>query len=102
MFPIVLSLGHRLGYSRRGIGAGHMADDGETWARRTAQHVVDGLLAASERYRTPDQIALLREVVRRVLWHMPNSSDEIRDLARYFYLENLRQLDPRDDEPPER
>jgi hypothetical protein len=47
-------------------------------------------------------MALLREVARRALWHMPNSSDEVRDLARHLYLENLRQPHPRDDDPPER
>jgi hypothetical protein len=55
----------------------------------------------SERYPAPDQMALLREVARRALWHMPNSSDEIRDLARHFYLENLHQPHPRDDDQPE-
>ncbi len=83
-----------------------MADDGqqsrETWARRAAHHIVDGALAAIERYPAPDQMALLREVARRALWHIPNSSAEVGDLARYFYLENLRQPHPRDDDPPER
>ncbi len=81
-----------------------MADDGqqprEAWARKAAHHIVDGLLAASERYPAPDQMALLREVARRALWHMPNSSDEIGALARHFYLDNLRQPQPRDDDPP--
>jgi hypothetical protein len=54
----------------------------ETWVRKAAHHIVDGELAAIERYPAPDQIALLREVARRALWHMPNSSDEVRDLAR--------------------
>jgi hypothetical protein len=73
----------------------------EIWARRAAHHIVDGVLAVSERYPAPDQMALLREVARRALWHMPNSSDEIRDLARHFYLENLHQPHPRDDDQPE-
>ena len=81
-------------------------DDAEakrtSWARRAAQRIVDGVLTASERYPAPDQTALLREVARRALWHMPNSSAEVRDLVSYFYLENLRQPHPRDDEPPER
>jgi hypothetical protein len=81
-----------------------MADEGqqlrEAWANRAAHHIVDGVLAAIERYPAPDQMALLREVVRRALWHMPNSSDEIRDLARHLYLENLRQPHPRDADPP--
>ena len=41
-----------------------MTDDGqqsrETWARKAAHHVVDGVLAAIERYPAPDQMALLR------------------------------------------
>jgi len=75
-----------------------MTDSGqqsrETWARKAAHHIVDGVLA-------PDQMALLREVARRPLWHMPNSSDKVRDLARHFYLENLHQPHPRDDDQPE-
>jgi hypothetical protein len=51
-----------------------MTDDGqqsrETWARKAAHHVVDGVLAAIERYPAPDQMALLREVARRALWHI--------------------------------
>ena len=74
-----------------------MVDDGqqsrETWARKIAHHIVDGVLAAIERYPAA-------EVARRALWHMPNSSDEVRDLARYLYLENLRQPYLRDDAPP--
>ena len=65
------------------------------WARKNAQHIVDGLLGATERAPspppTPDQVALLREIARRALWHMPNSGDEIRDLARHFDVENLRR-----------
>jgi hypothetical protein len=81
-----------------------MTDDGqqsrETWARKAAHHIVDGVLAAIERYPAPDQMALLREVARRALWHMPNSSDEVRDLARHLYFENLHQPYTRDDDPP--
>ena len=47
---------------------------------------------------TPDQIALLREIVRRAIWHMPNSCDEARELIRYFDIENLREPHPGDDE----
>jgi hypothetical protein len=72
------------------------------WARKAAHHIVDGVLTAVERYPVPDQTALLREVARHALWHMPNSSDEIQNLARHFYLENLRQPHPRDDVAPER
>jgi hypothetical protein len=71
------------------------------WAQRTAQQIVDGGLTAAERYSAPDQHALLREIARRALWHLPNSSDEIRDLARHFYLANLRKPQPGDDDVPD-
>jgi hypothetical protein len=32
---------------------------------------------------------MLREVARRALWHMPNLSGELQDLARHFFIENL-------------
>jgi hypothetical protein len=61
----------------------------ESWAKRNAQYLVDGILGISERsgwpWRpTPDQIALLREIARRAIWHMPNSCDEARELVRSF------------------
>jgi len=75
----------------------------ESWAKRTALHLVDGALAATERsagpHPTPDQIILLREIARRALWHMPNSDDELKKLRDFFKLEKLRQR-PGDDEPP--
>ena len=80
--------------------ADHDQQSREAWARKAAHHIVDGVLAAIERYPAPDQMALLREVARRVLWHMPNSSDEVRDLARHLYFENLRLPHTRDDDPP--
>jgi hypothetical protein len=76
----------------------------ESWARISAHHLVDGALAASERsggpLPSPDQVALLREIARRALWHMPNSADEARKLVRYVDIENLRQPNPLDDELP--
>ena len=65
----------------------------DTWAKRNAQHLVDGILGASERsgwpwHPTPDQVALLREIARRAIWHMPNSQEEVRALVRYFESEN--------------
>jgi hypothetical protein len=76
-------------------------DQRTLWARKNAQYIVDGLLGATERTPSPlptsDQVALLREIARRALWHMPNSGDEIRDLARHFDVENLRR---RRDDPP--
>jgi hypothetical protein len=76
----------------------------EAWARATANHVVDGALRASERTQGPspsaDQVALLREIARRALWHIPNSGDEVRELRRFFFdIENLRQPHPLDDGP---
>ena len=72
------------------------------WACRSAEHIIDGILAAIERYPRTDRTALLREIARRALWHMPNSGDEIRDLARHFDIENLRQPHPGDDALPEK
>jgi hypothetical protein len=71
------------------------------WACRAAERIVDGVLTAIERYPSGDRAALLREVARRALWHMPNSSGELQDLARHFFIENLRQPHPRDSDPPE-
>jgi hypothetical protein len=87
-------------------GQGQMTDEHsrETWARATAHHIVDGALSASERsggpLPSPDQVALLREIARRALWHIPNSADEARNLVRYVTIENLRQPNPLDDDPP--
>jgi hypothetical protein len=76
----------------------------KTWARATAHHIVDGALSSSERSGGPlpsrDQVALLREIARRALWHLPNSADEARNLVRYVTIENLRQPNPLDDDPP--
>jgi hypothetical protein len=76
----------------------------ESWARAAAHHIVDGALSASERsggpLPSPDQVSLLREIARRALWHIPNSADEVRSLVRYVTMENLRQPNPFDDEPP--
>ena len=70
------------------------------WARRAAEGIVDGVLTAAERLSAVDQAALLREMARRALWHMPNSRDEVRELVRHFDIENLRQPNPFDDDPP--
>jgi hypothetical protein len=71
------------------------------WARRAAERLVDGVVTASERLPLPDQAALLREIARRSLWHIPNSRDEVRELVRYFDIENLRQPHAGDDDVPE-
>jgi hypothetical protein len=31
---------------------------------------------------------------------MPNSADEVRNLVRYVTMENLKQPNPLDDDPP--
>ena len=73
------------------------------WARKAAEHLLDGLLAATERtggpHPTPDQIALLREIALQALSHMPHSGSEARRLVRHFDIENLRH--PGDEEAPE-
>jgi hypothetical protein len=78
----------------------------DTWAKRNAQHLVDGILGASERsgwpwHPTPDQVALLREIARRAIWHMPNSREEVRALVPYFDSENRATLHSDDDPIPE-
>lgn len=70
------------------------------WARTAAQHLVDGVLTAIERYPAGDRNMLLREIARQAVWHMQDLSDEVRRLARYLDVENLRQPHPFDDEPP--
>jgi hypothetical protein len=76
----------------------------ESWAQATAHRIVDGTLSASERsgspLPSPDQVSLLREIARRALWHIPNSADEVRNLVHYVTMENLRQPNPFDDDPP--
>jgi hypothetical protein len=77
----------------------------ETWAKRNAHLLVDGILGASERSAwpwrpTPDQIALLREIARRAVWHMPKCRDEVRALVRYFDIEIPGKLHPSDDAIP--
>jgi hypothetical protein len=79
-------------------------DPREIWAAATAMHIVDGALSASERSGGPlpnaDQVALLREIAKRALWHIPNSADEVRKLVRYIDIENLRQPNSFDEDPP--
>ena len=75
----------------------------ESWAKRNAQYLVDGIVGVSERsgwpwHPTPDHIALLREIARRAIWHMPNSGDEVREVARHFDIDKPH---PGDDGAPE-
>jgi hypothetical protein len=80
-----------------------MSQDEETkrkiWARRVADRIVDGALTVGERLPEEDRNALLREIARRALWHMPNSNDELKALRNFFKIENLRQPQPGDDLP---
>jgi hypothetical protein len=73
----------------------------ESWARM----IVGSALLASERsggsHPSPDQVALLREIARKALWHMPNSNDELKELRNFFKIENIRQPHPGDDQLPE-
>jgi len=68
------------------------------WAQGTAESIIDDVLAA--RYTAEDQAALLRELARQALSHLPNSGDEARILARDLHVETLRKANPFDDEPP--
>jgi hypothetical protein len=78
-----------------------MSQDEETkrriWARRVADQIVDSALTVGERLPQEDRNALLREIARRALWHMPNSNDELKALRDFFKIENLRQPHPGDD-----
>jgi hypothetical protein len=71
----------------------------EAWAARTAGHLVDGALGAVETVPPEDQLALLRAIAQRALWHMPNAASEARQLARVMAVENLKRPHPRDDPP---
>ena len=71
----------------------------KVWARRVADRIVDGALTVGERLPLEDRNALLREIARRALWHMPNSNDELKALRDFFKIENLRQPHPGDDLP---
>jgi hypothetical protein len=51
---------------------------------RTAAHV-------------PDQNAVLREIAKLALWHMPNATIEARELVRTMEIEKLKQPHPGDD-----
>ena len=75
-------------------------DDQQTiWACRASESIVDGLVTASEHLPLVERSALLREIARRALWNMPNPRDEIRELAKYFGIENVRKPHPEDDLP---
>jgi hypothetical protein len=71
----------------------------ESWARGAASHVVGGAMRTAERLPQSDRDALLREIAKLSLWHMPNSRDEVRQLTKFIDLENLKQPHPMDKPP---
>jgi hypothetical protein len=75
----------------------------ESWALATADQFIGGILRATERSEeslpTRDQIALLRQIAKLSLWHMPNSRLEVRELVKFIDLENIKQPHPKDDPP---
>src|SRR5262245_44381274 len=74
----------------------------EVWARMVADSLVGAALGATERVEhsgpppPPDQTALLREIARLALWHMPNAAEEARELVRAMEIERLKQPHPAD------
>jgi hypothetical protein len=79
----------------------------EMWARAVASDLISVALGATERAPSsgpppsPDQQALLREIIKLALWHMKNAARELRDLIRYIEMERLKQPHPGDDPLPE-
>jgi hypothetical protein len=69
-------------------------------ARQRDQPKKERLERAAGPLPTPDQVSLLREIARMALWHMPNSGDETRKMARTMDIENLKQPNPLDDDLP--
>jgi hypothetical protein len=61
------------------------------WARRTAERLVEAILATCERHPAEDQEALLREIARRALRRMPNAAFEARELAKALEIESMKQ-----------
>jgi hypothetical protein len=79
----------------------------EGWARMVADQVIGAAMLASERSPCtgpppgPDQRAMLREIVKLALWHMPNAVEEARELVRYLTIERFKQPHRGDDPPPQ-
>jgi hypothetical protein len=71
----------------------------ESWARGAARNIVGGAMRTCERLPPADQVALLREIAKLSLWHMPNSRDEARGLVKFVDIENIKQPHPRDAPP---
>ena len=78
-----------------------MSDNRDEWAQRTARHIVGGALSATEPLPQADRDALLREIAKQSLWHMPDSREEVGKLKNWLEIENLRQPHP-GDKPPKR
>ena len=68
----------------------------EGWARATARHFIEGMLRATERLPYTDRNAVLREMAKWCLWHIPNSRDEVRHLKDWVDILNLKQPHPTD------
>jgi hypothetical protein len=71
----------------------------EAWARRVADNLVSAVMLTCERTaaHVPDQNAVLREIAKLALWHMPNATIEARELVRTMEIEKLKQPHPGDD-----
>jgi hypothetical protein len=76
----------------------------EGWARMVAAEAIAAVMLASERTPhpypppSPDQRAMLREIARLALWHMPNAADEARELVRQMTVERMKNPHPGDDQ----
>lgn len=71
----------------------------EIWARHVARHVVAVAMIASERMPSADRDAVLREIAKLALWHMPDAASEARELVRTMQIEGLKQPHERDSPP---
>jgi hypothetical protein len=71
----------------------------ESWARGAARAIVGGAMRAVENLPREDHTALLREIAKQSLWHIPNSHDEVRKLKDWLDIENIKQPHPYDPPP---
>jgi hypothetical protein len=73
----------------------------EVWAKNAADRLISGAMRISERLPLEEQTALLRQIAKIALWHLPNASTEARQIARTMDIEALKSPHPRDDRAPE-
>jgi hypothetical protein len=76
----------------------------EVWAKNAADRLISSAMLITECSTTnhrENQNALLREIAKIALWHMPNASTEARQLAKLMDIEALKNPHPRDDPAPE-